>query len=99
MDAANNVMGVDLASKKNQLGDKELMVGFTTKQIVAHLQDNVELEKIKKFSTDIHAFFNTCLTYFMENFSWDDDLLNNACFVDFEKRKQCSFTAVEYFPS
>ena len=33
----------------------------------------------------------------MNKFNWIDEVLINARFVDFHKRKSCSFTSVEYF--
>lgn len=90
-------MDVDFVSKTNQLSDKELMVGFTTKQVLTRLQEEVEPSRIKKFYTGVRAFFTGCLTYVVDKFPWDDELLQHACFIDFEKRKTCSFLSVEYF--
>ena len=89
-------MDVDFVSKTNQLSDKELMVGFTKKQVLTRLQEEVEPSRIKKFYTGVRAFFTGCLTYVVDNFPWDDELLQHACFIDFEKRKTCSFLSVEY---
>ena len=53
--------------------------------------------ELKKFYTGVRAFFTGCLTYVVDKFPWDDELLQHACFIDFEKRKTCSFLSVEYF--
>ena len=50
-------MDVDFVSKTNQLSDKELMVGFTTKQVLTRLQEEVEPSRIKKNSTLVFAHF------------------------------------------
>ena len=51
----------------------------------------------QKFFTGVSAFFTGCLTYVVDTFPWDDEHLQHACFIDFEKRKTCSFLSVEYF--
>jgi len=79
------VVDVDFTSKTNQLIDRELMVGFMTKQVLTRLQEEVEPSKFAKFYTGVHAFFAGCLTYIVGKFPWDDALLQHACFVDFEK--------------
>ena len=80
-------MDVDFVNKTNQLSDKELMVGFTKKQVLTRLQEEVEPSRIKKFYTGVRAFFTGCVTYVVDKFPWDDELLQHACFIDFEKRK------------
>ena len=97
IDTANTVVDVDFTSKTKQLSDRELMVGFTTKQVLIRLQEEVEPSKFKKFYTGVRAFFTGCLTYIVSKFPWDDALLRHACFVDFEKWKTCSFHSVQYF--
>ena len=96
IDTANTVVDVDFTNKTKQLSDRELMVGFTTKQVLIRLQEEVEPSKFKKFYTGVRAFFTRCLTY-INKFPWDDALLRHACFVDFEKWKTCSFHSVQYF--
>ena len=60
--------------------------------------EEVEPSKFKKVYTGVRAyFFIGCLTYIVNKFPWDDALLLHACFVDFEKRKTCSFHSVQYF--
>ena len=97
MDLASTVVDVDFTNKTNQLSNRELMVGFMTKQVLTRLQEEVEPSKFTKFYTGVRAFFAGCLTYIVGKFPWDDALLQHACFVDFEKRKTCSFHSVEYF--
>ena len=56
--------------------------------------EEVEPSKFKKVYTGVRAyFFIGCLTYIVNKFPWDDALLLHA-FVDFEKRKTCSFHSV-----
>ena len=42
MDTTNNVVNVNFASKENQLSERDLMVGFKTKEVPSKLQDEVE---------------------------------------------------------
>lgn len=46
MDLANTVVDVDFTSTTNQLSNRELMVGFMTKQVLTRLQDEVEPSKV-----------------------------------------------------
>ena len=46
LDTGSTVVDVDFVSKTNQLSDKELMVGFTTKQVLTRLQEEVEPSRI-----------------------------------------------------
>lgn len=68
LDTGSTVVDVDFVSKTNQLSDKELMVGFTTKQVLTRLQEEVEPSRIKKFYTGVRAFFTGCLTYVVDKF-------------------------------
>ena len=65
----------DFTSKTKQLSDRELMVGFTPKQVLIRLQEEVEPSKFKKFYTGVHPFFTGCLTYIVNKFPRDDALL------------------------
>ena len=57
MDSTNTVVDVDFVSKENQLSDRDLMVGFITKQVLTRLQDEVEPTKFNKFYAGVCAFF------------------------------------------
>ena len=97
MDLAKTVIEVEFANTANQLSDRELMIGFTTKQLLVRLQEEVEPSRMKKFYAGVRAFFTGCVAYLVGKFPWDDEILQHASFIDFEKRKSCSFTSVEYF--
>ena len=97
MDSANTVVEVDFNSKPNQLIDSQLMIGFTTKQVLGRVQDEVQPSKVKKFYNGVRVFYVKCLTYIVDKFAWNDPLLKHVQFVDFEKRKICTFESVQYF--
>ena len=46
MDAAGSVTNVHFEKRDNQLIDNELMIGFTTKQVLHRLVDEVEPSQI-----------------------------------------------------
>lgn len=99
MDEADKVTDVSFADRSNQLHDKELMIGFITKQTLEKLKDEVAPREIQKFYAGVREFFVGAASYVADKFLWDDPVLKHACFVDFEKRKSISFESVEYFIS
>ena len=97
IDEVQSITDVDFQNTSNQLADSALMIGFSTKQILQILQDEVESHKIAMFFGGIRSFYTGSTHYICNKFSWDDEVLKNSFFVDFEKRKLCTFACVEYF--
>ena len=97
MDSANTVVEVDFNSKSNQLIDSQLIIGFTTKQVLARVQDEVQPSKVKKYYNGVRAFYVKCLTYIVDKFAWNDPLLKHVQFVDFEKRKNVPLSRFSTF--
>ena len=71
---------VEFANTANQLSDRELMIGFTTKQLLVRLQEEVEPSRLKKFYAGVRAFLTGCVAYFVGKFPWDDKILQHAIF-------------------
>ena len=99
MESSSCVLTVLFEEKCNQLGDGEIMVGFVTRQVLVRVQDIVQPSRIKKFYSGVRAFFVGAASYIVRKFPWSDELLQHATFVDFSKRKVCSFESVRYFLS
>ena len=99
MDAAPSVSQIDYTKLSNQLSDLDIMVGFSTKQALRRVVHEVEPRKIDKFYKGVRAFFTGATQYLLTKFSWDDEILTNACLVDFDKTKSCTFHSVKYFLS
>ena len=55
IDAASTVLDVDFATVTNQLDDRNLMIGFTAKQVLIRLPEEGEPGRIKKFHAGVHA--------------------------------------------
>lgn len=65
------------------------MIGFTTRQTLTKLLNDGSIDKarVTKFYTSVRAFFCPL----------DDQLLNNAVWLDFDQRLEITLDAVEYF--
>ena len=97
VDSAQSLLDIDFQDHSCQVPNTELMVGFTTKQALHGVQGDVEPRVVHTFFSGVFAFYTGASHYLVNKFNWNDEVLINARFVDFHKRKSCSFTSVEYF--
>ena len=97
MESASCVLTVSFEDESNQLGDREIMVGFVTRQVLVRVLDEVQPSRIRKFYNGVWAFFVGAVSYIVKKSPWIDELLQHATFVAFNKRKVCSFESVQYF--
>ena len=73
-----NKTGQDLKEVKhgelqNQLSDKEMIIGDSTRQVLGNLDSG----KQKRALLDIRKFFNTGVSYLLSNFPFDNELLKD----------------------
>lgn len=97
IDQAQSVTLVDFQNPSNQLAESNLMIGFSTKQVLRRLVDEVEPSQISRFFHGVRSFYTGSTHYLCSKFPLEDEVLKNAAFVDFERRKSCTFASVEYF--
>ena len=99
MESAPDVLSVSFREESNQLSDGGIMVGFLTRQVLVHVQEEVEPSVVRKFYSGVQAFFVAAASYIVEKFPWNDELIQHASFADLKKRELCSFDSVQYFLS
>ena len=96
VDSAQSLLDIDFQDHSCQVPNTELMVGFTTKQALHGVQGNLEPRVVQKKFSGVFAFYTGASHYLVNKFNRNDEVLINARFVDFQKRKSCSFASVEY---
>uniref|UniRef100_H3AXW4 HAT C-terminal dimerisation domain-containing protein n=1 Tax=Latimeria chalumnae TaxID=7897 RepID=H3AXW4_LATCH len=86
-----------------QLENKELYIGFSTKQALIKLQKDTYLpnhslsdHKTQIFYNGARAFLNASAMYLQQKLPFNDRVLQNSQFVDIS-RGQATFGQVEYF--
>ena len=92
-----NKTGQDLKEVKhgelqNQLSDKEMIIGDSTRQVLGNLDSG----KQKRALLDIRKFFNTGVSYLLSNFPFDYELLKDlGCLHPEHRLKPKSSSAIE----
>ena len=92
-----NKTGQDLKEVKhgelqNQLSDKEMIIGDSTRQVLGNLDSG----KQKRALLDIRKFFNTGVSYLLSNFPFDYELLKDlGCLHPEHRLKPNSSSAIE----
>ena len=92
-----NKTGQDLKEVKhgelqNQLSDKEMIIGDSTRQVLGNLDSG----KQKRALLDIRKFFNTGVSYLLSNFPFDNELLKDlGCLHPEHRLKPSSSSAIE----
>lgn len=95
--AASSPREVDCGN--NQLSDSNLFIGFTTRQTLLKLEreGDCTASDTKKFFKGARSFYKSAIDYVNKKFPFDEEILQHAKFVNFENRKNCNFSDVEYF--
>ena len=79
--------------------DSKLQIGIVTHQKIRHLVSEGDVDPLvgRKFYCAVRCFFERAVEYSLENYSYDDELLKNASFINFEKRLESDLLQAEYF--
>lgn len=79
--------------------DTKLQIGILTQQKVKSLVDNGDVapQKAVKFYRGVRDFFETAADYSLKHLPLDDELLQNASFLSFDKRLDADVLQAEYF--
>ena len=92
-----NKTGQDLKEVKhgelqNQLSDKEMIIGDSTRQVLGNLDSG----KQKRALLDIRKFFNTGVSYLLSNFSFNNEPLKDlGCLHPEHRLKPSNSSAIE----
>ena len=86
-------------STTNQVDNKDLCIGFLTKQTVTRLHEEGDISdtQFRNFFEAVRKFLVGAADYLLRWCPFEDDLLVHATWLDFEQRLQKNFPSVEYF--
>lgn len=100
-DAKHNrkLLDLDFLSVDNQMDDSSLFVGSLTKLTQRKLLNDGDIadSAVTKFYKGVRMFYTRAMQYIKSTFPLKDDLLHHARFLNFEKREEATFDAVESF--
>ncbi len=79
--------------------DDELFIGDETEKLLTELLDDGDITpyQMKKFYDGARAFYKEAARYACKNLPMHDKVLQNATWVNFEKRDDAKFEQVEFF--
>lgn len=90
----SDITTIEYDNASNQKEDKELFIGFTTRQLL--LSDNLLLEtrydsNVKKFYTEVRQFYSQAVKSILKKLPIHDTVLQNMIVLDYTKRESISF--------
>ena len=96
---AEDIKDVQYNNRNNQMEDKQLFIGFMTKQQITKLLNDgdVDPKKVAEFYEAVRQFYEMDTAESLAKLPLDDELLLHARFLDFFQREFCFFEDVEYF--
>ena len=96
-----DVRKVDFRNPANHLDNSAMTIGMLTKQHLQKLFDEGDISayEFKKVYTAFRAFYVDAASQAVKKLPFDDLFLNNARFLNFEKKEEYTFSAVEFFCS
>ena len=97
----DGLYALQCSDEVNQVANRDLVIGFITKQEVNKLLHNGDISERQhsSFHAGTRKFFNCVTSYLLKWCPLRDDLLINASWIDFDKRLNKTFSSVEYFIS
>ncbi|XP_065893400.1 uncharacterized protein [Dysidea avara] len=95
----DGLSSLQFKNSENHVDKKSLVIGFTTMNNVNTLlrQGSISLHQQTVFFNAVKAFLMKAVEYLLKWCPLEDELLNNATWLDFEHRLQNSFLSVQYF--
>ena len=96
---ADTLTSIDFQSASNQVPDKDLTIGYVTKQTLNRLYEMGDVSDVqkKKFFGAAREFFMAATAYLLKWCPFGEELFVHATWLDFERRLEKSFNSVEYF--
>ena len=82
-----------------QLEDDKVHIGMVTRSKLRKLLEEGDISptEVSKFMKGVRAFYETSVSYALGHLPFDDELLENATFVDITMRTKAAFSQVTYF--
>ena len=83
----------------NHLSDHAIAIGMLTKQRLQKLlnEGDISANDESKFYAGVRTFYIDAASQALHKLLFDDCVLNNARFLNFERKEDCTFNAVEFF--
>ena len=81
------------------ISDDQLFVGFLTRTRLRQLLNDGDISQHDQsiFYRSVRTFYERAMEYALQNLPLEDELLQNAAFVNFHIRECATFQQVEYF--
>lgn len=95
----DDITEVDFKNPVNHLGDHVITIGIVTKQRLQKLlnEGDISANDERKFYAGVRAFYLEAASQALHKLPFDDCVLNNARFLNFERKEDCTFHTVEFF--
>ena len=92
---------MDFQNPANHLDDHAITIGMVTKQRFGKLLKKGDIcpGDQKKFYAGVRAFYVAAATQALKKLPFNNCVINNARFLNFDRRKECTFDSVEFFLS
>ena len=90
---------MDFTNPVNHLSDHAITIGMVTKQRLQKVlnEGDISANDERKFYAGVQTFYIDAATQALHKLPFDDCVLNNARFLNFEIKENCTFDAVEFF--
>ena len=95
---ADDITEIDI-TENNQLNDDKIYIGLLIRSKLRRLLNEGDISSNihNKFIQGVKAIYVTAVTYALNNFPLEDELLKHAQFVDLKRRLDSSLVEVTYF--
>ena len=95
----DGLFSLQFSDPVSQVHNKDLVIGFITKQKLQKLLDDGDISEHKyaTFYKAARIFFEKATSYLLKWCPLREELLINATWIDFTQRLQSTFSSVEYF--
>ncbi len=96
---SDTLVNVSFSDMSNQLADKDLAIGFLTKQTLNQLYEEGDISEVQKksFYKAARHFLMSAVDYLIKWCPFNEELMTHATWLDFERRLEKNFDSVEYF--
>lgn len=95
----SDITNVDFCSPVNHLADCAMTTGMVTKQRLQKLLDegDISTHDQERFYAGVRAFYIDAASQALKKLPFNDCVLKNARFLNFEAKEECTFDSVEFF--
>ena len=90
---------INFSSSEEQLDNSTMFIGFMTKQLIQklHRDGDISDSDVSHFYNGVRKFYMKTAHYIKSTYPLNDEVLQHAKLIDFERRETVTFESVEYF--